>query len=116
MQHAWYLAADYQLVIFGTMIQMIIWKFSKWTKPIFASVFAISFLIPAVITYIYRFEGTFMASPETTRYAHWYDEQYHTIYIPFYTNMGSFVLGMIAGLLYCKHKQGHIDLTKSKVC
>lgn len=30
--------------------------------------------------------------------------------------MGSFVFGMIAGLLYCKHKQGHIDLTKSKVC
>lgn len=52
----------------------------------------------------------------TTRYAHWYDKQYHTIYIPFYTNMGSFVFGMIAGLLYCKHKQGHIDLTKSKVC
>ncbi|XP_055315466.1 nose resistant to fluoxetine protein 6-like [Sitodiplosis mosellana] len=115
MQHAWYLATDYQLVIFGTLVQMIIWKFTKWTKPIFAFVFAISFLIPAVITYIYRFEGTFMAAPETTRYAHWYDEQYHTIYIPFYTNMGSSVLGMIAGLLYCKHKQGHIDLTKSKV-
>lgn len=29
--------------------------------------------------------------------------------------MGSIVLGMIAGLLYRKHKQGHIDLTKSKV-
>lgn len=30
-------------------------------------------------------------------------------------NMSSFVLGMLAGLLYCKHKQGDIDLTKSKV-
>ncbi|XP_031617702.1 nose resistant to fluoxetine protein 6-like [Contarinia nasturtii] len=115
MQHAWYLAADFQLVIVGTLIQMIIWKFTKWTKMVFGTTFAISFLIPAIITYRYSFEGTFMASPETTRYAHWYDEQYQTIYIPFYTNMGSFVLGMIAGLLYCKHKQGHIDLTKSKV-
>lgn len=51
-----------------------------------------------------------------TRYAHWYDEQYRKAYIPFYTNMGSFTFGMIAGLLYCKHKQGQIDLTKSKVC
>lgn len=51
-----------------------------------------------------------------TRYAHWYDEQYRKAYIPFYTNMSSFIFGMIAGLLYCKHKQGHIDLSKSKVC
>lgn len=51
----------------------------------------------------------------TTRYAHWYDEQYQTFYIPFYTNISSIVLGMIAGLLYTKHKAGHIDLTKSKV-
>lgn len=50
-----------------------------------------------------------------TRYAHWYDEQYQKAYIPFYTNMSSFSFGMIAGLLYCKHKQGHIDLTKSRV-
>lgn len=64
MQHAWYLAADFQLVICGTMIQMILWKFTKWTKPIFVSALAISFLIPAIITYKYKFEGTFMASPE----------------------------------------------------
>lgn len=64
MQHAWYLAADFQLVICGTIIQMIIWKFTKWTKTVFASTFVISFLIPAIITYIYRFEGTFMTSPE----------------------------------------------------
>lgn len=50
-----------------------------------------------------------------TRYAHWYDEQYQKAYIPFYTNMSSFSFGMIAGLLYCKHKQGHIDLAKSRV-
>lgn len=64
MQHAWYLAADFQLVICGTIIQMIIWKFTKWTKLVFATTFAISFLIPAVITYVNGFEGTFMASPE----------------------------------------------------
>lgn len=64
MQHAWYLAADFQLVICGTIIQMIIWKFTKWTKTVFASALVISFLIPAIITYKYQFEGTFMAVPE----------------------------------------------------
>lgn len=49
------------------------------------------------------------------RYAHWYDRMYHNIYIPSYANFGSFLFGMIGGYLYCLHKQGHIDLVRSKV-
>lgn len=64
MQHAWYLAADFQLTIMGTIIQMIIWRFTKLTKPLYSIVMVISFVVPAVITYIYRFDGTFMAAPE----------------------------------------------------
>lgn len=64
MQHAWYLAADFQLVIFGTIVQLVVWKFSKWTKQIFAVVFTISFFIPSIITYQNQFEGIFMATPE----------------------------------------------------
>lgn len=64
MQHAWYLAADFQLTIMGTLIQMIIWKFTKLTKAVFVIAMTISFLIPAVITYVYAFDGTFMAAPE----------------------------------------------------
>lgn len=51
----------------------------------------------------------------STRYSHLFDSMYKTIYIPWYTNTGSFVLGMIGGLVWCKHKQGLIDLSKSKV-
>lgn len=40
---------------------------------------------------------------------------YHNIYIPSYTNFGSFLFGMIGGYLYCLHKQGHIDLVRTKV-
>lgn len=64
MQHAWYLAADFQLVICATIIQLIIWKFTKWTKAVYATAFAISFAIPAIVTYQHKFEGTFMAAPE----------------------------------------------------
>lgn len=64
MQHGWYLAADFQLTIVGSIIQMIIWKFPKLTKAVFSISIIISFIIPAVITYMNKFEGTFMASPE----------------------------------------------------
>lgn len=64
MQHAWYLAADFQLTIMGTLIQMFIWRFTKLTKVVYSITMVISFVVPAVITYIYRFDGTFMAAPE----------------------------------------------------
>lgn len=58
----------------------------------------------------------FIKTSRTQRYAHWYDAQYHSTYIPFYGNAHSFIFGMIGGLVYSKHKQGHFDLTKTKVC
>lgn len=64
MQHAWYLAADFQLTIMGTLIQMFIWRFTKLTRVVYSIAMVISFVVPAVITYIYRFDGTFMAAPE----------------------------------------------------
>lgn len=135
MQHGWYLASDFQLTIVGSIIQMIIWKVTKLTKTVFSVSLIISMIIPAALTYVNGFEGAFMATPEygsqfliyfyvwiivvllhrITRYAHWFSEQYHSIYIPFYGNLTSFLFGMIGGILYCRHKQGHIDLTKSKV-
>lgn len=64
MQHGWYLASDFQLTIVGSIIQMIIWRYTKFTKTIYTLTITISFLIPAALTYINRFEGAFMATPE----------------------------------------------------
>lgn len=63
-QHGWYLAADFQLVIVGTFIQMILWKFPKLTKPLLTFLVVLSFIIPTVVTYMNAFDGIFMATPE----------------------------------------------------
>lgn len=64
MQHAWYLAADFQLVIVGTFIQMILWRFPKYTKTVLGTCLVISFIIPSAVTYVNSFEGIFMATLE----------------------------------------------------
>lgn len=64
IQHAWYLAADFQLVIVGTLIQMILWRFPKYTKTILGSCVMLSFIIPSVVTYVNKFDGIFMATLE----------------------------------------------------
>lgn len=50
------------------------------------------------------------------RYLHWYDEMYKRIHIPAYTNFGSFLCGMIGGILFDKYKQEQVELGKLKVC
>lgn len=64
IQHAWYLSADFQLMIFGTFVQMFIWRYPKSTKPIFGFSILLAWLIPAYLTYVNSFEGVFMALPE----------------------------------------------------
>lgn len=40
---------------------------------------------------------------------------YKKMYIPSYTNFGSFLCGMIGGILFYKYKQEHNDLKQFKV-
>lgn len=104
-QHGWYLAADFQLFIVGVLVHVILWRFPIVTKPLLSAAVAVAFVIPAVITYAGRFEGVFMATPESQRYLQWYDRQYRNIYIPAYTNAGSFVCGTIGGIVYSTAKR-----------
>lgn len=61
---------------------------------------ALAYAIPGLITYVRRFEGIFMATPESQRHLQWYDIMYRTVYVPAYTNAGSFLCGLIGGLVY----------------
>lgn len=61
---SWYLAADFQLFIFGLLICMIMWKYPKYRNALLYICLFISYLIPAVITYVRKYEGVFSLSPQ----------------------------------------------------
>lgn len=46
------------------------------------------------------------------RYAHFYDEMYRNVYVPSYTNFGSFICGMIGGIMYKKWKNENARVGK----
>lgn len=45
----------------------------------------------------------------------WYDPMYRKMYIPTHTNFGSYLAGLIAGLLYHRLKRANFDAVRNRV-
>ncbi|XP_035910418.1 nose resistant to fluoxetine protein 6-like [Anopheles stephensi] len=100
LQQAWYLACDYQLFTVGLIILVAVTKYKKYVVHIFSVAGAIAILIPALVVYFYQFDGVFVVTLQAERFIYWFDEMYHKIYIPFHTNIGCYVGGVVYGYLY----------------
>ncbi|XP_058123495.1 nose resistant to fluoxetine protein 6 [Anopheles ziemanni] len=114
LQQTWYLATDFQLFIIGLTLLGLTWRFPRLLKPLFALAIMLGMLIPAFVTYINRFEGVVMLRPEALKYVLWYDPMYHKMYIPTHTNIGSYLAGLIAGLVYHKLKRANFEAAHHK--
>lgn len=63
-QHGWYLAADFQLTIIGLIYLLLSWKWPKVRTILMTLMIIASFVIPGVVTYLNKFEGVFLVTPE----------------------------------------------------
>ncbi|TMW41418.1 hypothetical protein DOY81_013502, partial [Sarcophaga bullata] len=61
--HTWYIAADWQLFMFYLFVLIIIAKYPKLKKRIYASLAILSFAIPFCITYWFKLRQTFFIRP-----------------------------------------------------
>lgn len=64
MPITWYLAVDMQMFVLGLLIMMLLWKYPNRKKLILSICLLISVTIPAVITYVKKFDGIFLLTPE----------------------------------------------------
>uniref|UniRef100_A0A182PVM7 Acyltransferase 3 domain-containing protein n=1 Tax=Anopheles epiroticus TaxID=199890 RepID=A0A182PVM7_9DIPT len=101
----WYLATDFQLFVVGLAILALTWRYPKLLKPLLALAVLAALLVPATVTYVNRFDGVIILRPEALKYVLWYDPMYRKMYIPAHTNVGSYLAGLIAGLLYHRLKR-----------
>uniref|UniRef100_A0A182FHE2 Acyltransferase 3 domain-containing protein n=1 Tax=Anopheles albimanus TaxID=7167 RepID=A0A182FHE2_ANOAL len=113
LQQCWYLATDFQLYVLGLLLLGLTCRYPKTRNPLFAIASVASILAPAIVTYVQRFEGVVMLRPEALKYVMWYDPMYRLMYIPTHTNAGSYLAGLIGGLMYraLKQRVGGIDAT-----
>ncbi|XP_061395926.1 nose resistant to fluoxetine protein 6-like [Musca vetustissima] len=102
--HTWYLAADFQLFAFYTLLLIIIFKYPQYKKHILIGMSILTVAIPTTISYIFQLESSFMARPETYRYGYVKDFKLFThTYTPFYTNLGGYLFGIVCGEIYQKY-------------
>lgn len=102
------------MFIIGIALHLTMWRFPKSTKFLLITSMIISYIIPGVVTYRNKFDGIIVIRPESQKYGMWFDDIYKKVYIPTHTNMGTYLAGMIAGLLYLKLKARQPNITETK--
>ncbi|KRJ98190.1 nose resistant to fluoxetine protein 6 [Drosophila yakuba] len=107
----WYLGADMQLFELFLIVIIITKKHPKLTRGIYATLFALAFAVPAVLTYALQLDGIYHIRPETYRYLYFrHSDTFYQMYPPFYTNLGGYLFGFLCGHFYLRHRSGKVEL------
>ncbi|XP_035789042.1 regulator of hypoxia-inducible factor 1-like isoform X2 [Anopheles albimanus] len=100
IQFSWYLGADFQLYLIGTILMIIIIRYPRITKLIQISMVLFALSIPIITIYGNKTDPTvifilryILQEIRTLPY-------YIKVYIPFETNAGNYFFGMLAGSVY----------------
>uniref|UniRef100_A0A182KES6 Acyltransferase 3 domain-containing protein n=1 Tax=Anopheles christyi TaxID=43041 RepID=A0A182KES6_9DIPT len=99
IQFAWYLGADFQLYLLGTVL-MLLMRVPKLFKPVVISMTLSAFLAPMIIIYRYNLDATVMMILRHVLQEIRTLPYYLHVYIPFETNAGNYFFGMLAGITY----------------
>ncbi|XP_073846939.1 nose resistant to fluoxetine protein 6-like isoform X2 [Musca autumnalis] len=102
--HTWYLAADFQLLAFYTLVLIFISKYPQYKKRVLYTLAILAVVIPTLISYILKLESAFIIKPESYRYQFFIDSDvfYYLYSLPF-TNLGGYLFGIWCGDLYLKY-------------
>ncbi|XP_055533124.1 nose resistant to fluoxetine protein 6-like isoform X2 [Wyeomyia smithii] len=112
VQQGWYLGCDFQLFAVGVLLMIIINRFRKFTVSILVTAVMGSYVIPALFVYYQKLEGVFLVTLEAQRFVFWFDDLYLKAYIPFHVNIGNYLAGIIAGLLFLYLQEKNINVAK----
>ncbi|XP_050091612.1 regulator of hypoxia-inducible factor 1-like isoform X2 [Anopheles aquasalis] len=104
IQFAWYLGADFQLYLIGTILMILIIRNPNQAKIIYITMVLFALSIPAITIYVNKTDATvifilryILQEIRTLPY-------YIKVYIPFETNAGNYFFGMLAGNVYFIYK------------
>ncbi|XP_021712120.1 nose resistant to fluoxetine protein 6-like [Aedes aegypti] len=100
LQFTWYLGADFQLFLVGTIILMFIWRFPKFINASICFMVIFALVVPAAVIYFNNLDATVMM---IVRYV--IDEirnldYYLKVYVTFESNAGNYFFGVVTGIVY----------------
>ncbi|KAL1398434.1 hypothetical protein pipiens_008970 [Culex pipiens pipiens] len=109
----WYLAADQQLFLVTLLLMAAFWKFPKQAGALMWTCVAIALAIPAGIVYFYELESSLPIRLSDLQFLFMYQAWFNHLYMPGYSNMNSYMAGVVVGYLYHQHKHNKLNLDNS---
>ncbi|XP_052897916.1 regulator of hypoxia-inducible factor 1-like [Anopheles moucheti] len=102
LQFSWYLGADFQLFLIGSVLLLLVWKWPSIKASLMHLMIAIAFFMPGYIIYTESTEATMTfdmrhALTELRTYDH-----FLKYYLPTHTNISGYFFGIITALFYMK--------------
>ncbi|XP_039452293.1 nose resistant to fluoxetine protein 6-like [Culex pipiens pallens] len=113
--HTWYLAADFQLFIFGMAIVMILWRYPNLMKPIFYILLVLGMALPMLNIYFYSMDAVMLITNKGNAFQLWYDRWFTLSYQATETHCLSYFGGMLVGFMYHEMQKNDLLLAKSKL-
>lgn len=115
MQHAWFLATDFQLTLFGAIVFTIIWKYPKCVVHLLSSLMVLSVITFFSVVYFFELDTGIRIWPEYMKHILVETLEYSHMYIGIHTNFGAFTIGLIFGYIYYRLRKTEINLKNNKV-
>uniref|UniRef100_A0A182RJW3 Acyltransferase 3 domain-containing protein n=1 Tax=Anopheles funestus TaxID=62324 RepID=A0A182RJW3_ANOFN len=102
LQFSWYLGADVQLFLIGSLLLLLVWKWPLIKAWLVRLMIAVAFFMPGYIIYTESIEPTMTfdmrhALAELRTYDH-----FLKYYLPSHTNISGYFFGIIAAMFYTK--------------
>ncbi|XP_044264271.1 O-acyltransferase like protein-like [Tribolium madens] len=96
----WYLSADTQLYAISLILLIIILKFRLMKIRILTIFLLISIFIPSMVTFIYKLDIIYRITPENSKNNLFQSFEFSATYTSTYSNMATYILGLIFGFVY----------------
>ncbi|EDW02479.1 GH19863 [Drosophila grimshawi] len=101
----WYLSADMQLFELFLIVIIIANKYPRLARYMYIVLIALALAVPALLTYYLKLDAAYHMKPENYRYLYFRNvETFYSIYLPFYTNIGGYLMGFLCAHLYLKSR------------
>ncbi|XP_073847194.1 uncharacterized protein isoform X2 [Musca autumnalis] len=115
--HTWYLATDFQLFAFYSLVLIIISKYPHYKKYVYSILAALAVLIPTLVCYITKVDSSFVTKPEVYRYGYMKEtDAFYYLYTPSYNSLSGYLVGMLCGELYMKYSEKQLEIREKFRC
>ncbi|CAK1550253.1 unnamed protein product [Leptosia nina] len=115
MAHTWYLSADMQIHVLGTILMFILLRYRRLMLPVLGALLVASSAGAAFVVYYYELTPIITAQPpEGLRTIFFKSGIIKHLYLPVWMNLSGYICGTAAAYIHYQNQQAGVKLNEKK--